>query len=198
MDQDQSAKFMRDGKEPVEAGFSKLGIPDPRADLNTEKPRMTHPAPHLVDGTVGVLQGDRAQRRKARRVLSGDSCEELVLRCCQFRGPRRRGFVTKRHRNWRKHLHRNAFTVHVDDPSFGRPAPMIDGPIGHPAEHQLRLGFIGALDDGPAIVRIDPSQVGQISVDGVRVDIDEVGADCRLSVDGWLPATGAMAGFRLP
>jgi hypothetical protein len=74
---------------------------------------------------------------------------------------------------------------------------MINCTVGNPAEGQLRFGFIGALDDGPAIMRIDLSQVGQISVDGMSVDIDEAGGDSQLSVDGRLPATGAMAGFRL-
>ena len=74
---------------------------------------------------------------------------------------------------------------------------MIDGAVGDPTKHQLRLGFICALDDGPAIVRIDASQVGQISVDGMRVDIDEAGGDGQLSIDGRLPATGVMVGFRL-
>jgi hypothetical protein len=74
---------------------------------------------------------------------------------------------------------------------------MIDGAVANPTEHQLRLGLAGALDAGPAIVRIDPSQVGQISVDGMCVDIDEAGRDGQLSVDGWLRATGVMVGFCL-
>jgi hypothetical protein len=52
---------------------------------------------------------------------------------------------------------------------------MIDVAVGDPAEHQLCLGFIGALNDGPAVVRIGAFQVGQISVDGMCVDIDEAG-----------------------
>ena len=67
---------------------------------------------------------------------------------------------------------------------------MIDGAVGDPTKHQLRFGFIGALDAGPAIVRIDASQVGQLGVDGMCVNIDEAGGDSQLSVDGWLRATG--------
>jgi hypothetical protein len=72
---------------------------------------------------------------------------------------------------------------------------MIDGAVGNPTEQQLRFGLAGALDAGPAIVRIDASQVGQITVDGMRVDIDEAGRDGQLSVDGWLRATGGWLGF---
>jgi hypothetical protein len=60
MDQDQSAYFIRDSKEPVEARVGKLGISDPRADLDAEKPRVAHAPAHLVDGSVRVLQGDGA------------------------------------------------------------------------------------------------------------------------------------------
>ena len=67
---------------------------------------------------------------------------------------------------------------------------MIDGAVGDPTKHQLRFGLAVALEAGPAIVRIDASQVGQLSVDGVGVDIDEAGGDSQLSVDGWLRATG--------
>ena len=118
MDQDQSAEFMRDRKEPVQARVGKFVISYPRADLDTEKPGVTHAPAHLVDSSVGVLQGDGPQRSKARWVIEGDSGEELVLRCCQFRGAGRRCVVAERHRNWRKHLHRNAFAVHVKDPRF--------------------------------------------------------------------------------
>jgi hypothetical protein len=94
-------------------------------------------------------------------------------------------------------LHANVVTVHVDDPSFWRPAPVIDTAVGLSTVKQLRFGLAGPLDAGPAIVRIDASQVGQISVDGMRVDIDEAGGDGQLSIDGRLPATGVMVGFRL-
>jgi|HubBroStandDraft_3_1064219.scaffolds.fasta_scaffold590972_2 hypothetical protein len=72
---------------------------------------------------------------------------------------------------------------------------MIDGAVGLSTKKQLRFGLTGALDAGPAIVRIDASQVRQISVDGMCVDIDEAGGDGQLSVDGWLRATGVMVGF---
>jgi hypothetical protein len=74
---------------------------------------------------------------------------------------------------------------------------VIDGAVALSTEKQLRFGLTGALDAGPVIVRIDASQVGQISVDGMCVDIDEAGGDGQLSVDGWLRATDVMVGFRL-
>ena len=67
---------------------------------------------------------------------------------------------------------------------------MIDGAVGNPTELELRFGVAGALDAGPAIVRIASSQVGQIDVDGVGVDIDEAGGVGQLSVDDRLRATG--------
>jgi hypothetical protein len=72
---------------------------------------------------------------------------------------------------------------------------MIDGAVGNPTEDQLCFGLTGALDAGPAIMRIDASQVGQISVDGMCVDVDETGGDGQLSVDGWLRATSGWSGF---
>jgi hypothetical protein len=48
---------MRDREEPVQAGVGELGIPDPRTDLDTDKPGIAHAPPHLVDGSVRVLQG---------------------------------------------------------------------------------------------------------------------------------------------
>ena len=74
---------------------------------------------------------------------------------------------------------------------------MIDRAVGNTTEHQLRIGFIDALDAGPAIVGVDASQVGQISVDGMCVDIDEAGSDGQLSVDDWLRATGGTGRFCL-
>jgi hypothetical protein len=118
MNQDQSAEFVRDRKEPVQAGVGKFGISYPRADLDTEKSRVTHAPAQLIDGSVGVLQRDRSQRSEAGRVLVGDPGEEIVLRRRQFAGAARRGGVTERHRDRGKHLHRNAFTIHIDDPSF--------------------------------------------------------------------------------
>ncbi|MDT5260459.1 MAG: hypothetical protein QOD10_5539 [Mycobacterium sp.] len=86
MDQDQGDKFMRDGKEPVQARVGELGIPDPRADLDADEARLAHAPAHLVDGPVGVLQRDGAQRSEASWVLVGDPGEELVLRRGQFGG----------------------------------------------------------------------------------------------------------------
>jgi hypothetical protein len=119
MNQDQCAEFMRDGKEPVEVRVGKLGIPGPRADLDAKKPRVVHAPAHLINSSVRVLQSDSPQRSEAAWMLVGDPREELVLCCRQFGSSGRRRGVTERNRNWGKHLHPNAFTVHVDDPSFG-------------------------------------------------------------------------------
>jgi hypothetical protein len=73
-------------------------------------------------------------------------------------------------------LHPNVFTVHIDEPSPCRPAPVIDPAVLLPAEHQARLGVVGAVDAGPAVLRIGALQVGQLIVDGVGVDIDEASA----------------------
>jgi hypothetical protein len=80
MDQDQGGKFMRDGKEPVQARVGKFDIPDPCADLDTEEARLSHAPAHLVDGSLGVLQRDGTERSEASWVLVGDPGEELVLR----------------------------------------------------------------------------------------------------------------------
>jgi hypothetical protein len=47
---------MCDGEEPVQARVGKLGISDPRADLDAEKAWVAHAPAHLIDGSVGVLQ----------------------------------------------------------------------------------------------------------------------------------------------
>ena len=57
------------------------------------------------------------------------------------------------------------------------------GPMAREDE-QVRLGLAGALDAGPAVVRIGAPQVGQIIVDGVGVDIDEALVGGSVSVDG--------------
>jgi hypothetical protein len=118
MNQDQRAKFMCDREEPVQAGVGKLRISHPRADLDAEKAWVAHAPAHLIDSSVGVLQSDRRQRSEAAWMLVGDPREELVLSRRQFGSSGRRRGVTERNRNWGKHLHRNAFTVHVDDPGF--------------------------------------------------------------------------------
>lgn len=84
MDKDQSAKFSRDGKKAVQTGVGKLGVRDTRSDLDTVKAELTHTTAHLVDGSVGILQGNRAQRSEAGRVLVGNSCHEVVLGRRQF------------------------------------------------------------------------------------------------------------------
>jgi hypothetical protein len=86
MDQDQGAKFMRHGKEPVQAGVGELHAADPSADLHAKEARLAHAPAHLVDGAVGVLQCDGAQRGEANRVQAGNPGEELVLRRGQFGG----------------------------------------------------------------------------------------------------------------
>jgi len=78
MDQHQGAEFSRGGKEAVQPGVAEFGIPDPRADLDTQK-APAHAVAHLVYGQVRVLQGDGAQRGKAGWVLLDDPGEEVVL-----------------------------------------------------------------------------------------------------------------------
>jgi len=116
MYQYQGAEFSRDGKELVQARVGEFGIPDPRADLDTEEAAMAHTPAHLVDGPVGVLQGDGAQRSEAGWVLVGDPCEEIVLSRRQFGGAGCRRPIAESHRDRRKHLHPNALTIHIDDP----------------------------------------------------------------------------------
>jgi hypothetical protein len=70
-------------------------------------------------------------------------------------------------------LHPNAFGVHIDEPSPWRPGPVIDQAVMLPTEHKVRLGVAGAVDAGPAVVRISAPQVGQFIIDGVGVDIDD-------------------------
>ncbi|MDT5184217.1 MAG: hypothetical protein QOI29_2375 [Mycobacterium sp.] len=118
MDQDQGDKFMRDGKEPVQARVGELGIPDPRADLDADEARLAHAPAHLVDGPVGVLQGNGAQRSEAGWVLAHDPGEELVLSRRQFGRAGRGRVVAKRHGNRRKHLYGNAFPIHVGEPGI--------------------------------------------------------------------------------
>jgi hypothetical protein len=60
---------------------------------------------------------------------------------------------------------------------------VIDPAVGNPTEQQVRLGFAGAVDAGPAVVWIGAPQVGQFIVDGVGVHVDESYAGGRLSVD---------------
>jgi hypothetical protein len=118
MDQDQRAEFMRDSEEPVQARVGELGAADLCADLDAEEAPIAHAPAHLVDGPVGVLQGDGAQRSEAGWVLVHNPGEELVLSRCQFGGAGSRRPVAERHRNRRKHLHGNAFTIHIDEPGF--------------------------------------------------------------------------------
>jgi hypothetical protein len=174
MDQHQCAEFSRGGKEAVQAGLAEFGIPDPRADFDAQKAPAHAPA-HLVDGQVGVLQGDGAQRRKAGWMLVGDPGEEVVLSRGQFGRPCRRRPIAERHWNRRKHLHGNALPIHIHDPGRRRPGPVIDLAVMLSTEQQLRVGVAGAVDAGPQVVRIRMPQIQQMIVDGVGVDIDKAG-----------------------
>ena len=118
MDQDQGIKFVRDREESVQARVGQLGTADLCADLDTEESRMAHAPAHLVDGPVGVLQGDGAQRSEAGRVLVDDPGEELVLSRRQFDRAGGRRLVAERHWNRRKNLHGNTFTIHIDEPGI--------------------------------------------------------------------------------
>ena len=115
MDQDQRAEFMRDGEEPVQARVGQFGTVDLRADLDAQESRAAHAPAHLVDGPVGVLQGNGGQRSEACRVRAHDPGEELVLCRRQFGRASRRRLIAERHRNRRKHLYGNAFTIHVGE-----------------------------------------------------------------------------------
>jgi hypothetical protein len=119
MHEDQCSEFMRNCEEPVQAGVGQLGAADLRADLDTEEPRIAHASAHLVDGRIGILQSDGAQCREASWMLVHDAGEEFVLSRRQLRRARRRRAIAECHRNRRKNLHRNIFTVHVGEPGFG-------------------------------------------------------------------------------
>jgi hypothetical protein len=80
MDQDQGAQFVRDAKEAVQARVGEFGSAYLGADLDTEEAWLAHAPAHLVDGPVGILQRNGAERSEASRVLMGDAGEELVLR----------------------------------------------------------------------------------------------------------------------
>jgi hypothetical protein len=118
MDQNHCAEFVRDGEEPIQARVGQLDTIDLRADLEAEESSVAHASAHLVDGPVRVLQGDSAQRREADGVLVHYPGEELVLSRRQFGRTGRRRRVAKSHGYRRKHLHSNAFTVHVCEPGF--------------------------------------------------------------------------------
>ena len=148
MDQNQGTKFVRDGKEPVQAGVGELDSGDLRADLHAQEAVTPHTRSHFFDRPVGFLQGDGSERGEAGWAFVDYPGEELVLGRCQFGGAGRRRRVAERRRNRRKNLQSNAFNVHVDDPSLRRPAPVIDAAVGNPAEQQLRLGLADAVGDG--------------------------------------------------
>jgi hypothetical protein len=61
---------------------------------------------------------------------------------------------------------------------------VIDQAVLLSTEHQVRLGVAGAVDAGPAVVRVGAPQIRQVIVDGVGVDIDEPCACESVSVDG--------------
>jgi hypothetical protein len=86
MDQHQGAMFSCDGKKAVQAWVGELGTADLRANLDAEETPTAHTPAHLVDGQVGVLQSDGAQRSEAGWVLFDDLGEELILSRRQFCG----------------------------------------------------------------------------------------------------------------
>jgi hypothetical protein len=53
---------------------------------------------------------------------------------------------------------------------------VIDPAVRPATENKQPIGFVGALDDGPVVVRVGPPQIRQVMVDGVGVDIDEPSA----------------------
>jgi hypothetical protein len=114
MDQHQGTEFVRDGKEPVQARVGQLDTADLGADFDTEESGTANAPPHLVDGAVGGLQCDGAQRGETGWVLVHDAGEELVLSRRQFGCTCRGRLVAERHWNRRKHLYGNTFTIHVD------------------------------------------------------------------------------------
>jgi hypothetical protein len=116
MNQHQRAEFMCDREEPVQARVGEFDAADSGADLDTEESRLAHAPAQLVDGPVGVLKGDGAQRRETAGVLVSDPGEKIVLSRRQFGCADRVRLIAECHRNRRKHLHGNAVTVHVDDP----------------------------------------------------------------------------------
>lgn len=116
MNQHQRAEFMGDREEPVQARVGQLDAVDPGADLDTEESRLAHTPAQLVDGPVGVLEGDGAERGEASGVLLYDAREEVVLSRRQFGRAGCVRLIAECHRNRRKHLHGNTVTVHIDDP----------------------------------------------------------------------------------
>jgi hypothetical protein len=184
MDEDQRTEFVRDGEEPVKARVGELDIADPGTDFDTEESATVHALPHLLDGPVGVLQGDGAQCCKARRMSVHQSREELVLSRREFGRACRGSPVAERHRNRRKHLHRNAVTIHICEPGVRRPTPMVDPAVWHFTEHQLRFGLARPIDTGPVVARVSLSQIRQLLVDGMGMDIDDAGVGDSVSVDG--------------
>jgi len=99
MDEDQGVKLVRDGKKPIQAPVGQLDNADLGTDLDTEESRLTHAPPHLVDGAIGVLQGDRAERGEAGWVPTHDAGEELILGRRQFCRTCCRRPVAERHWN---------------------------------------------------------------------------------------------------
>lgn len=159
MDENQGVEFVGSSKETIEAWVAEFGVADARTDLHAEEATVAHAPAHLVDGPVGILQRNSAKRGESGRVLVNDSSEELVLNRRQFGRAARRCPVTERDRNWRKHLHGNAFAIHVGNAGGGGPAPVIDATVVLSAEQQNRLGVADPLDAGPQVVRIGRVQI---------------------------------------
>lgn len=175
---------MRYSKESVQARIAQLGVDDLRADLDSEESRTPHAPTHLLDGKVGILQGDGGQRSKPGGVLLHESGKELVLGRRQLRCPARRRPITERNRNRGKDLCRNTVMIHVGDSGGWRPAPMIDLAVAPPAEHQACGGRAGAFDTGPVVSRIALLQIWQVDVHGMGMHVEEAGAGRSVNVDG--------------
>lgn len=86
MDENQGVELVGDSEKPIQAGVGEFGVTDPRTDLHAEEATVAHAPAHLVDGAVGVLQGNGAKRGESGRVPVNDLGEELVLSRGQLGG----------------------------------------------------------------------------------------------------------------
>jgi len=87
-------------------------------------------------------------------------------------------------------LHGNALAIHVVKTGIRRPTSVIDSAVRLFPEHQPRLVFADALDVGPAVILTALTQIWQVLVDGVGMDIDDAGGGGSVSVDrSWLRTT---------
>jgi hypothetical protein len=61
---------------------------------------------------------------------------------------------------------------------------MVNPAVWHFTEHQLRFGLARPIDTGPVVARVSLSQIRQLLVDGMGMDIDDAGVGDSVSVDG--------------